>query len=128
MSVNLRWADAEHTLLLYDVQGAWAWSDLYAALLQAHRWLDEEEHVVHSIVDLRGAGRMGENPLRHGRRLASAIHPRTGMTVFVGAPGFMKALFSVLGRLYPQVNYRLQCVDTMEAAYDLLQANVLAAA
>ncbi len=128
MSVNLRWADAEHTLLLYEVQGTWLWGDLYAAVLQAHRWLDEVDHVVHSIVDMREAGRMGENPLRHGRRLATAVHPRSGMTVFVGAPVFMQALFSVLGRLYPQVNYRLQCVASMEMAYELLQVTARAVA
>jgi hypothetical protein len=71
---------------------------------------------------------MAENPLRHGRRLATAVHPRSGMTVFVGAPIFMQALFRVLGRLYPQINYRIQFVASMELAYDLLKAAAQAVA
>ena len=124
MSVELRWANVEHTILLYDARGNWSWADLYAAVLEAHQRMDACDHLVHSIVDLSAAAGMGNSPLSHGRRIAAATHPRSGLTAFVQAPAFMRVLFNTLGRLYPHINGRIRFVSTREEAFAFINEHI----
>ena len=121
MSVELRWLNVEHTILFYDVRGVWTWADMYAAVVRAHNIMDTLDHTVHSIVDMSAAGRMGDNPLTHGRRLGAATHPRAGLSIFIQAPAFMRVLFGTLGRLNPQLKYRIQFASTREEALAVIE-------
>lgn len=125
MSIELRWANVEHTVLLYEVRGTWTWAEMYESVVQSHAMMDAHDHLVHSIVDMSAAGRMGDNPLSHGRRMAGLTHPRSGLTAFVQAPAFMRVVFSTLGRLYPDIKSRIQFVSTREEANALIRERIL---
>ncbi len=116
MTVTLDWADGEKKALLYRVDGDWAWPELYAAVQQAHGWMDHLDHRVHYIVDLRSAGLMSDGPIWPGERVVSAAHHNADRTVFVGAPLMMRALFNALRRMRPEMMQTISFADTLDDA------------
>ncbi len=116
MAVTLGWADGEHKTLVYQVEGDWAWSELYTAVRQAHGWMDQLDYRVHYIVDLRKAGMMREEPIWPSECVVSAAHHNADWTVFVGAPPLMRALFNALRRVRPEAMRRVSFADTLDDA------------
>lgn len=124
MSIEVRWANPEKTLLTYEVHGQWTWAELQRILEKAHAMLDEADGPTPIIADFRDSRFMPDRAMWRGSRIAKGRHPNTGKTIYVGASRFMNVLFDAFKRIYPDLARIVVFVDTIEEAYALLQDDI----
>src|SRR6185369_4744326 len=100
MPVTNIWDNDEKTIIRMEVSGRWTWDEMYAASTAGYAMLDSVNHVVYPIIDFSGSLGMPNNAITHARNMMGKQHPRTGMSVFVGANTLFVSLWRVFVRLY----------------------------
>ena len=123
MDIDLSWANQEKTALLFTTTGDWNWEEFLEAMQRAHTLMDEVAHPVDWVVHNQD-GRMPNNWVAYGRRLAKMNHANTNRMVFVGASSFIQTAFSVFERITPNLGQRVRFVETMDEAYAWLSGDL----
>lgn len=100
MPVTNIWDNDEKTIIRMDVSGRWTWDEMYAASTVGYSMLESVPHVVYPILDFSQSHGMPNNAITHARNMMGKQHPRTGMTVFVGANTLFVNLWRIFIRLY----------------------------
>jgi hypothetical protein len=126
MPVQVVWDDPAHTILRYVYQGAWKWEHAYEAITQARQMMADGENQVDCIVDMRQSPIIPSGnailQIRKMGEMGQNMKNYSGVTVFVKADAFLKALLRVYEQVYPQQAHNLQLphVDTLEEAHGFI--------
>ncbi len=126
MAIHVLWDDEAHTILRYEYQDAWKWEEALAALNQARDMMAAGENRVDCIVDMRASPSMPIGnaiiQLRKMGALGQDMKNYSGLTVFVQADAFLKALLQVYERVYPDEARRLTLphVYSLETAHQFI--------
>ena len=120
MSIQVVWDNDEKTIIRYTYQGQWTWDELAAVLEEAYALLDTVDHPVDFIIDLRQSVLLPKDALRHGERVAQAVHPNEGRSVVVGANMLVSRLADVFYKIYRRTSKQFRFVATLDEAYALL--------
>src|SRR5689334_8333352 len=100
MPVINTWDNDEKTIIRMEVSGRWTWDEMYQASESGFAMLDSVAHTVYPILDFSQSLGMPPNAITHARNMMGRQHPRTGMTVFVGANTLFVNLWRIFVRLY----------------------------
>jgi hypothetical protein len=100
MPVTNVWDNNEKTIIRMEVSGRWTWDEMYQASSAGYGMLDSVSHTVYPIIDFSQSLGMPPNAITHARNMMGRQHPRTGMTVFVGANTLFVNLWRIFIRLY----------------------------
>jgi hypothetical protein len=121
MPVNVKWANAEHTVLHYKLTEDWIWEEYHAATSQIRALMDSAGHPVDLIVVFETYDMIPVRALANfGRSLRESASPNLDQVVIVGANGMLHSLGNVLRRLYPKQMSRVLEANTIEHAMRLL--------
>jgi hypothetical protein len=84
--------------------------------------LDTVDHTVYPIIDFRESKGIPASSITHSRNIMGKQHPRTGMTVIVGAGALYVNLWNILLRVYSLFSREqdFKFVNTLEEAHNLL--------
>lgn len=121
MSITVVWDNPEKTVLRFIYEGRWTWDEFHPVINQGNQMTREVEHKVVSIVDMRAASDVPPNALVHLKRVMeqAAKYPNnSGVTIFLDAEAFGKAILSMLKQVYPLLASQMEFLhtDTLEDA------------
>jgi len=121
MAITWVWDNEEKTIIRYIFQGAWGWEDFYQILAEVHTTMDNVEHPVNLIIDVRKSGILPTNALSNISRLRNApASPNTGRAVLIGGNMFIQRLYVMLHKLYPEMVKQFSLAQTLEEAQAIL--------
>lgn len=120
MPVDLLWDNEQQTALRYRVEGRWNWEDLFAAIAQAHAWMDQCTQPIDILIDMRMAATIPSGPFWQAKHMAAIKHTLTQHIVFVGAGKTIQAFVEVFRRTTHRSLSHLHFVDSLAAARTLL--------
>lgn len=126
MPAQVIWVDEGHTILCYQYRSPWQWEDAYAAIQQARQMMADGTNMVDCIVDMNGARLPSGNAIIQIRKLGELGQNMTnysGLTVFVKADAFLKALLHVHEQAYPEQasNLNWPHVNSMDDAIAFIE-------
>lgn len=122
---TLGWYDAEHTILILDVEKPWRWENAYYAIAALNRTILAEDHNVCSIYYLHDAASILPRRLalpNIGRLLAEDVDNEHRI-IFVGSPllqTFIELTYRTLRVKQDQAKFHF--VKTLEEALAIAKA------
>lgn len=127
MSVSVRWEDKAHTIQRYVYAGYWTWDEVYVALEEGLRQLDTIDHLADAIVDMSATNYVPSGAMLHLKRVFNigGSHPNySGLTVFLNAEGYVRAMHSIVAELYPESAHNIEFLfaHSDEEAFEVLAA------
>jgi hypothetical protein len=125
MTVSVIWDDEAKTIQRYVYEGRWTWDELFKALDDGHRMLDEIDYKADSIVDMQRAGPMPPNALVNLKHVykKGGSHPNySGLTIFINAAQFIRAITMMVAEFYPEASKNIKFIyaQNLEEAYAII--------
>ena len=102
MPVHIDWENEAHTVVRMELIGDWTWKEVYDGSEIGYTLLESADHVVNVIIDLSKSTGLPLLALTHARNMIPRRHPRTGLTVFVGANELFLTLWRIFSSAYKQ--------------------------
>jgi len=100
MPVTNSWDNDEKTIIRMEIAGRWTWDEMYQASDAGYTMLESVPHIVYPIIDMRQSQAIPGNAITHASGLMRRQHPRTGMSVFVGANTIVVSLWRAFVHVY----------------------------
>ncbi len=100
MAITVTWDNESKTIIRYVYEGHWTITDFNLAYAESRTLLDEVDHTVHFIVDIRASHLLPNGALSRGRTIANSPHVNEGRTAIVGASPVIRAILDVFRRLH----------------------------
>lgn len=121
MVVDFNWGNVEKTTLHFTVGENWNWNDLHKNLARSTLWLDQVEHRVDLLVDLRGH-RLPAGAIGHLRSLGKMQHRNaSGRVIIIGVPeATLQAITRADDKTYRVDDRIIVFVENIEAANAIL--------
>ncbi len=124
MPLHVFWDDIEKTIIRCESEGKWTWDEYHKALDQVREMLVEADYRVDLInVERPGATMPSGSPLTHFQRAAKIMPANLGINVVVVTSSLARIMASVLGKMPGNNMDKIVLVDSVEAAYTLIQRN-----
>lgn len=125
MAVTVVWDDASQTIQRYIYASLWTWAEVFDALEEGHRQLDDVQHPVDAIVDMSATTFIPSGAMSNLKRVFSVggAHPNySGFTVFLNAAGYVKAMHEMVREVYPESAHNIEFLfaNSDEEAYQIL--------
>lgn len=120
MNIDANWDNETKTIIRYQYRNGWNWDDYFAAIKAAADLLDTVDHKVDIIMDFHSANLLPQGAVTQVQRAFShPRHPNIGLTIFVGANAFIRAIENLGRRLAPSAasKWDLTFAATLEDAY-----------
>lgn len=116
---KVRWRDDSRTTIMCVIEDWMGWEGVIKIVELEFKLLDEVDHRVSIIFDIRSVTRVPPDALSYIQRLVQMQHPNEGLNIFVGMPLIAETLFTVIGKVYREIfdNYRF--VGKMDEALRL---------
>lgn len=127
MTVTVIWDDDDKTIQRFIYDGMWTWDELYGALSKGHQMLDTVDYPVDSIVDMSGTNFIPSGAMLHLKRVFSigSAHPNySGITVFLEAEGFIRAVHMMVRDVYPESAQNIDFIfaSSLEEAHNIIRS------
>jgi len=122
MSIKVLWDNTEKTIIRYMYEGRWTWDDFQIAYTEAKVMLDEVNHKVALIIDVRNSSLLPNGILSRAKNQTRTRHPNEDTVVIVGANAFVRAIYDVMRNLYADAIQKrgYYLASTVEEAHTLL--------
>lgn len=116
MSVSVGWDNPEKTISRMDFSDHWTLDELFEAKARGDAMIDAANHArpVGVMLVMSRRVHLPPNIISATRVGIVSRHPRAKMIVLVADSGFVKSLFSVIIRVYPEIAHVYRRVDTLE--------------
>lgn len=119
MTVSVQWNNASQTVMRFEFQPPWEWSDFHDAVLDSHVLLNQIEHPVVRIFDVRSYKHLSTDTLQEAKHCQEKLHPNFHpMVVVLGDKSLAR---STLGELFSGVfrhrpNFHMVFTSSLEDA------------
>jgi hypothetical protein len=115
MENDVRWLDADRTILLWTCKGQWNWNDFDTAFQQKTALQDQVTHEVYIILDFTAVPLFPADFARRVREKYAEPHHRTRKRIVVGVDGWIRRFWDVIATI---TLHRLPAhfVDTLDEA------------
>lgn len=120
--VDFTWHDDAKTISYCHIRGLWTWAEFYAAQSRFRR--EEMQHKparIDIILQIDHDAVMPENFISTLRRQVTVASQNWQMTVVVNPSQYVRTLFNVFYRIYPEVSERYPLVADIDAAEALIE-------
>jgi hypothetical protein len=122
--VQVKWADENHSIIVYDFERGWSWTEIFAALKQGGELAASVVHRVDVIMDLSNANTVPNGAitqLRHSYNNRKVNN--MGVTVLIGTNTFWEKLITVTNRLAGSASeaWQLEFADSVPEAFTLIE-------
>lgn len=122
MGVRMYWEDAGKTVMCYDLEGAWTWTEFYAALNQVLPEWETLTHRTDTIVNLLNSAHIPPGAIGHVKSLADKQKPSSGMSILVTNNRLAHILYNTARTLYPSVARFFRMALSMREAHEMIHS------
>jgi hypothetical protein len=123
LNISGKWLDKEQSIYLYKFLGLWTWADYDNCCHQHKELLDDQNSIVHLILDMSATQYIPPGARLWAQRPAQLTHENKGMTILVSANDYMRSLIRMY-RINPaQDDKHVTICKTMDEALSYLQKN-----
>jgi hypothetical protein len=117
MAIVVDWDNPQKTTLLFTYTGAWEWSEHEKAILQGNELVEETDHNVQAIIDIRNGNLLPTYFMSGIKSVGTRTHPRIQTMVMVGASPFIRSIIGTVSRVRSRAYTRkMILVATIEEA------------
>jgi hypothetical protein len=125
MGIEVSWDNDSKTILRYVYSGRWTWGDLDKVRDQAATLEASVPHRVDVIVDVENSSLLPSGTISRARQVATSApttHPNEGITIIVGAGAFVRSIYDVMAKVYPEMLRRrgIFFAQTLAEARDMI--------
>lgn len=124
MTIKLRWDDDDQAVMRLDIEAHWTWGEMRKARKIAFDMMDQSPapRIYTLIYFVEGKLNMPPGMWDNWDAMTKDSHPRAGLTVMVGASGWMKTTFSTLGSTFRMTGRPLDFAyaDSLEHARQII--------
>ncbi len=127
MTITTRWYDEEKHAVHCLFEGKWNWTELFEAFETSDRMVETVDYPVKIIADMY---RTQHIPVLSPSAMAKIASMSTNRpdnvsgVIFVGARGFVKAMFDIFSRIYPKAAEKYQFAANEAELASLIAQNV----
>ena len=122
MSITAKWDNEDYTVIRIQLHDPWEGEEYSQATLHAWSLMETVNHTVHLIIDFSDASTFPKNMLLQAPATNSHIHLRQGLVIVVKITPYLQAVMRVAIRVFPRLGQNLFFTQTVQEAYDLIQA------
>ena len=115
MPVHVQWDNDDHTVIQLVFEGKWGLEELYPALSEMYKSVEQEQHIVDSIVDMVNASTIPSNVLSIRGTIERNQPDNQGISVIVGANTLVRSIANILNRVLKEESEYI-FTDTLEEA------------
>lgn len=120
MPIQVKWYDAEQTIVAYELGEQWSWDELYQAFRVARQMVDSVPHRVDAIMNVLQTKQLPNGAIGHVKSLGASPQTNFGVGVVVSSSLFVKTIFQIIGKLYPELGDRYVVAPTEAQALALI--------
>lgn len=121
MPVDFEWDDPGKTILRFRATERWDWNEFHKHLRRCTLRIDESDHPVDLIFDLRGTERMPAGSVGHLRSLGKSIHAQhPPRAVVIGVDDDLQAQLGVSAGALRGVDRLLRFAADDSEAYAII--------
>lgn len=121
-SMQVSWDNSERTIIRYTYQNDWNWDDYLDKLLIGRRMMQEVDHRVCVLNDMRQIQQLPPNFLSTARSIISSRPDNTGLCILLTTNIYFKAMYRVLAQILEIVPTQYILVKTEKDAYREIKA------
>ncbi|MEO8394311.1 MAG: hypothetical protein ABI700_15070, partial [Chloroflexota bacterium] len=119
------WDNEAKTIIRYIYDGRWTWEELDSARTAAAKLEANSTGLVNVIVDVQNSKLLPNGTITRARQVATtapASHPKEGITVIVGAGPFVRSIYDVMHKVYPDIIHRrgLYLAKSLDEAHTII--------
>src|SRR5687768_7428235 len=111
MPITVKWENDDKRVIRVTYLGRWTVADAYGSRDQIRALVNEVNHDVDSIHDMRQSGFLPPSILTHTREIMSEPVPQMRLIVLVGTNSFVQTMYNVFCKVYPRIieknNFRM---------------------
>lgn len=121
MTTTIYWYDDQQTILYYQAQSSWTWSDFYHLMSQICQMTANKPAPVHIIADFTECPSLPKDALLHFRSLSDQLPDNIGIVAMVGVRPIIRYLYTTFARIYAKLTQILDMrfVNTLDEALEL---------
>lgn len=120
MTISVDWDNQEKTIVTWDFDGRWSWSEYYHALEQSDRLLESVNYKVDLLINFQKNSLIPNGFPAQFRRMAR-FRPKAGVAIVVTNSYFIETMMKLLIRIQPQVANRAMISASLENARETLR-------
>jgi hypothetical protein len=126
MSVEVKWDNADKTVIQMMFEGRWQWDDVRVAVLELNQMIESVDHQAVHLIANRGAAHWTPgNYVANAQAILELYHPRVGYRVAVVRNPLAREMFYVFSAMVGGVTFSYRFVNTLEEAREFLARYVL---
>ena len=125
MSIDVRWDNADKTIIRWQFNDNWTWDDYYGALQISRQLCRQATYIVDIIVDMRDSKTLPNNVFTHAQNALQTSSLNSGSIVVIGINPLLRSAYSAFKRLYDTMTRssrnELYLVALETKAYQIIQ-------
>ena len=120
MPIEVSWGNPQKTVV-YTVFGeTWTLEENHQMIDDMYKLTTSVTHTVHIIMDFTHSKTSPAKLLSAGRHIEKRSVPNSGISVFVKANSFLKAIAQVMMKMFMK-DVKLYFADSLEEAYQIIE-------
>jgi hypothetical protein len=119
--ITVQWDNDEKTVIRYDFQGYWDWTEFREKAIEAFILTRSVDHKVDTISNFLPGTTIPRNALSQFRNIMTEAPENRGVNCIVGVSVFIRTLVNVFSRLYPQLGERIIVAASLADARAILK-------
>lgn len=120
--ITVTWDDDVDTIIRWHFGAHWTAGDFAEAVTANHALIDLQEDDVDVIVDLRQTTHMPTNILSLAANALRLGSPKVRLVAVISQHSLWKKMLSAFTQIHSSPHTRIQLVNDLDDAYDLIQA------
>jgi hypothetical protein len=121
MTVNIRWLDPSHSILLHDYIGGYTIADYFDALASTQKMLASVEYRVDIVSDLSKGTLQDTGILKAINDTENYLHPQHYLFVLIGADAFIERTIDLAKQILPGMERRVRLATSLPEALVIIQ-------
>ena len=122
MTVRVQWDDPDHTILLYTLECAWTWDEMFAAADQGVAMTASVSHPIYVIVNYRSTQGMPPKAFAQFNRITRLMNAKTELVVIAGGGTILLSLFNLFLLIAGNLASKYCWVSDLDKAYAMVAA------
>jgi hypothetical protein len=128
MPASVGWENEEKTIIRQQLMGDWTFEEYTTSARETQTLTGSMSHTVHVIIDFTASTSHPTKLLSVGSSLDRNLPTNQGVVVVIQVPAYVRALFQVMGKLYPKVTQNSYEVNTLDEAFAIIREHEAEAA
>ncbi|MFN8371807.1 MAG: hypothetical protein U0694_02875 [Anaerolineae bacterium] len=124
MAANVKWESEEQKVIVFTFENYWTLDEYYDVLKQSNVMMDQVQHKVNMIIDVRASKSVPSGFMSALRTVSKHPHANSGKVAMIGMSPFIRAFILAVRQVLrkkPEDSW-MTIVNNYQEAHDLFRA------